>query len=193
MIYADLSWVERPSGERVMHIDDLPPELAAVIDNYDLRCIADDGYIDEGTLRHLDEHARIDLGIEDPESPEWVEAAIEANPGRWTARLCRAMHGHKEIIESIIHCGLCKCYTNSRRRARAAARPPLLPGFEEIGGAFQLHEHCGRRGLTWLRKLIYRLRGRGKVETRRERIPDLRQPRGWDWGTRIYPKKPSST
>ena len=191
MIHADLPWVERPNGETVIHIEGLPPELSAVIDDYDLRCIADDGYIDEGTLRHLDEYAWIDLGIEDPESPEWVEAAIEANPGRWTARLCRAMHGHEENYDSITHCGLCVDYCNPRKRKRAAALPPLLPGFEETGGAFQLFPRCGRRGLTWLRKLIYRLRERGKVETHRERIPDLRQPRGWDWGTRIYPKKPS--
>ena len=31
------------------------------------------------------------------------------------------------------------------------------------------------------------LRDRHQIETRREHIPDCRQPRGWDWGTRIYP------
>ena len=126
MIHADLPWVERPNGETVIHIEGLPPELAAVIDDHDLRCIADDGYIDEGTFRHLNEYAWIDLGIEDPESPEWVEAAIEANPGRWTARLCRAMHGHEENYDSITHCGLCVDYCSPRKRKRAAALPPLL-------------------------------------------------------------------
>jgi hypothetical protein len=193
MIHADPPRVERLSGETAVRIEDLPPELAAVIDECDLWCVADEGDIDPGMLRHLDAHAWIDLGIEDAESPEWVRAAIRANPGRWTARLCRAMYGHPETYDAIAHCGLCADYANPRKRKRAAALPPLLPGFEETGGAFQLHPHCGRRGLTWLRRLIYRLRQQGKVETRRERIPDLRQPRGWDWGTRIYPTGPSPT
>lgn len=62
-----------------------------------------------------------------------------------------------------------------------------LPGFETIGCAYQLHSPCSRRDLTWLRHQIYRLVRRGRVEKRREKIPDLRQARGWDWGSRLYP------
>lgn len=173
-------------------IDDLAPSLQAVIDDLDLACIADyddegEGWIDAGTLHHLQEYAFVDLDIETTESPRWVQAAIEAHPGVWTARLCRQMHDLPETKTSILHCGLCDQFSNKRKRVRAARLPPTLPGFEDIGGGYQLHPPCSKRGLTWLRKLLYRLRDRGRIQTRRERIADCRQGRGWDWGTRIYP------
>ena len=174
-----------------IRVNDLDPSLLAVIDDLDLTCIADyddegEGWIDVGTLHHLQEYAFVDLAIETAESPRWVQAAIEAHPGVWTARLCRAMHDLPETEASIIYCGRCTCYANRAKRARARryARMPLLPGFDKH--PYQLHPPCSRRDLTWLRKLIYRLRDRRQIETRRERIPDCRQPRGWDWGTRIY-------
>jgi hypothetical protein len=40
---------------------------------------------------------------------------------------------------------------------------------------------AANRDLTWLRKLIYHLRDRDKVETRRKRILDYRQARNWDY------------
>jgi hypothetical protein len=175
-----------------IHVDNLDPSLQAVIDDPDLACIGDyddqgEGSIDIGTLYHLHEYASVDLAIETAESPRWVQAAIAAHPGIWTARPCRAMHDLPETEASIIHCGRCACYANSkrRRRARRYAQMPLLPGFDTH--PYQLHSPCSRRDLTWLRKLIYRLRDRDQIETRRERIPDCRQARGWDWATRIYP------
>ena len=175
----------------LIRVANLDPSLLAVIG--DITCIAeyDDkgtAWIDAGTLHHIAEHVSTGLGIETMESPRWVQAAIQAQPGVWTARLCRQMHGLPETERSILYCGLCQDYANPRKRARAACLPTqTLPGFEAIGGGFQLRPPCSKRGLTWLRKLIYRLRDRGQIETCRERIPDCRQPRGWDWGTRIYP------
>lgn len=79
-------------------------------------------------------------------------------------------------------------YANPRKRQRAAELPPeTLPGFEATGGAFQIHPACSRRDLTWLRHLVYRLVRRGQVEKRREKRPDLRQARGWDWMSTLYP------
>jgi hypothetical protein len=65
----------------------------------------------------------------------------------------------------------------------------VLPGFKDIGGAYQLHTPCSPRHLTWLRHLIYRLVGQGQVVKVREKRPDLRQPRGWDWMACLYPAK----
>ena len=182
---------ELPNGNRLIAIEDIEPELAGLVDELDLACMHYDEYpgcIDESTYHHLEEYAVLELGIRDAETPEWVKAAVEARPGTWTARLCRAMHGQPETYEAIVHCGLCAQYASSRKRYRAARLPSqTLPGFEEIGGGYQLRPPCSKRGLTWLRKLIYRMRDREQVETRREHIPDLRQGRGWDWGTRIYP------
>jgi hypothetical protein len=178
--------------QNLVYVSDLDPSLLAAIDDLDLACIADyddDGSarIDAGTLYHVEAYVSIDLGIDTPESPQWVQAAIEAQPGVWTARLCRQMHGWPETEISILRCGLCQDYANPRKRARAACLPTrTLPGFEAIGGGHQLRPPCSKRGLTWLRKLIYRLRDRDQIQTHRERIPDCRQPRGWDWGTRIY-------
>ena len=169
-----------------MRIEDLPPSLAALVGD-DLDCIADDGEIDDGMVWHIRQYAFEDLGIVDPESQEWVAAAVQANPGIWTARLCRRMHDREETNEDIAHCGLCREYANIGKRQRARSLPPTtLPGYESIGGAYQLYPRCGKRGLTWLRKLVYRRRDQGRWETRREVIPDPRTARGWDWATRIY-------
>jgi hypothetical protein len=122
-----------------------------------------------------------------PDTLSWIEAAIEASPGVWISRLCRARHGLLETFRSIARCGQCLSYANPRKRRRAAALPSeLLPGFETIGGAFQLHPPCSHQDLTWLRHQVYRLARLGRVEKRREKIPDLRQARGWDWGSRLY-------
>jgi hypothetical protein len=139
--------------------------------------------LDDGVLAHLQEMEVYELP--QPETPEWVQAAIEARPGVWTARLCRAMHGVPETEQGIAYCGLCVSYVNPRKRRRAACLPNLLPGFAE--GAYMLRQSCSKRDLTWLRRTVCRLCKAGKIVTRRERIPDVRQARGWDIGTRIYP------
>lgn len=119
---------------------------------------------------------------------EWCLVAIRARPGIWAARLCRALHGHSETYRAIVYCGACSEYANprKRRRSRIANANRLLPGYERIGGAHMLHKPCDRHGLTWLRKLLYRLRDRGLVKMRRARIIDHRQRRGWDIATRLY-------
>ena len=40
-----------------------------------------------------------------PDTPEWVQAAIAANPGTWITRLCRAKHQLPETYRSIAYCG----------------------------------------------------------------------------------------
>lgn len=179
---------EELMGKETWTVDDIPPELRLLIDEHALACIVDEGdELDHGLILHLAYEAVFERP--EPETPEWVEAVIEANPGLWVARLCRAMHGLPENFRSIAWCGQCSGgYANPRKRRRAANLPPqTLPGFESIGGAFQLHPPCSRRDLTWLRHLIYRLVQRGQVEKRREKRPDLRQARGWDWMSTLYP------
>ena len=175
---------------------DIPPETRALIGD-DLDCITDDGKLDHGLFLHLMYEAVYEQP--EPETIEWVQAAIEARPGTWTARLCRAMHGHAENFRSVAYCGQCAGgYANPRKRARAAAlQSTVLPGFEQIGGAYQLHPPCSRRDFTlraepqdeaWLRRQIKRLVERGLVIKRREKRPDRRQVRGWDYMTCLYPK-----
>lgn len=169
-------------------VDDIPPALRLLIGEHDLSCLTDQGELDRGLILHLAYEATFELP--QPETTEWIEAAIRATPGVWMTRLCRAMHGLPEGFRSVAWCGQCRCFSNSRRRQRAAELPPEpLPGFETIGGAFQLHPPCSQRDLTWLRHLIYRLVRRGQVEKRREKRPDLRQARGWDWMSTLYPLK----
>jgi hypothetical protein len=167
--------------------NDIPPAIRAFIPEPDLACLADDGELDRGLALHLLHEAIFDWPA--PDTPAWVQAAIAANPGVWISRLCRAKHGLGENLRSIAYCGQCAGgYANPRRRKRAAAlQKEVLPGFEQIGGAYQLHEPCSRRDLTWLRQLIYRLVRQGRVIKVREKRPDLRQPRGWDWMSCLYP------
>ena len=178
---------EELMGKETWTVDDIPPELRLLIDEHALNCIADAGdELDHGLILHLAYEAVFELPK--PETPEWVEAVIEANPGLGMARLCRAMHGLPENFRSIAWCGQCQGYANPRKRRRAADLPPeTLPGFEATGGAFQLHPPCSRRDLTGLRHLVYRLVQWGRVEKRCEKRPDLRQARGWDWMSTLYP------
>jgi hypothetical protein len=124
---------------------------------------------------------------QDPESdPEaWALGVISANPGLWVAELCRIKHDRENTAAEIAYCGLCREYANRRKRVRAAKLGDPLPGF--TSGAYQLHPPCSNRAFTWLRKLTYRLERAGFLLRKRERIPDGRQARGWDWGTRLYP------
>lgn len=166
--------------------DLIPPEVRALISDVDLAGLAEGGELDDGLLLHLAEEALYAWPA--PETAGWVQAAIAANPGVWTARLCRARHGLAETFRSIAYCGQCAEYANPRKRRRAAKLPPKpLPGFEATGGAYQLHPPCSRRGLTWLRHTIYRLEARSQVVRRCEVRPDLRQARGWDTMTTLYP------
>ncbi len=184
------SYEELLAGE-TWPLNDIPPELRLLLGDTTLAGLADEGALDRGLVLHLAYAACFELP--QPGTPAWVEAAIAANPGIWIARLCRGMHGRPESFRSIAWCGQCRSYGNNRKRQRAARLPPEpLPGFSDIGGAFQLHPPC-RRDLTWLRHLIYRLVRLGRVEKRREKIPDLRQARGWDWGSRLYPLKRKET
>lgn len=124
---------------------------------------------------------------EDPEG--WALAIIDAQPGVWVAELCRIKHDRPSDNLNIARCGLCPEYANNRKRARARALGPTLPGFDLLGGQYQLSKPCSAKALTWLRKLTYRLEKAGFLFRRREKIPDLRQARGWDWGTRLYPRR----
>ena len=164
--------------------DDLAPQVAALLGNL-LDCLTDDGELDHGTYWHIMEASAYEWP--QPETPEWVARVVQAQPGIWTARLCRAMHNRTESQRDIARCGLCAEYANPRKRERARRLGQPLPGFEEMGGALQLHPPCSRCGLSWLRRQVYRLRARNVLETRRDKIPDLRQARGWDIGTRLYP------
>ena len=125
-----------------------------------------------------------ELEVEDGDE-EWVLSVVRAQPGIWIARLCRAVHDRAETWDSICHCGLCVQYANQRKRKRAASMPPPLPGFDT--GAYQLYEACSSHGLAWMKYYVHQLKDRGLVDARREKIPDLRQARGWDWASRIYP------
>ena len=168
-------------------VEDIPPAIKALIPELDLVCLADDGELDRGLALHLLYEAT--YGWPAPETPEWVQAAIAANPGTWITRLCRAKHQLPETYQSIAYCGQCRSFANSRKRRRAAnLQREVLPGFEQIGGAYHLHPPCSRRDLTWLRHLIYRLVQQGQVVKVRKKRPDLHQPRGWDWMSCLYPK-----
>jgi hypothetical protein len=154
----------------------LPPEYLALAPD-----LAD---LDAEELDELEGHVAYWLALEAPEpgTAAWVADAVAANPGIWTAALCRAMHGLPETEESVVYCGRCEEYANPRKRARARryAAMPTLPGFE---APYQLHPRCDR-GLTWLRHQLYVM-----ATVRREAgavIPDCRQQRGWDFGTRLY-------
>lgn len=166
-------------------VADIPAAIKALIPELDLACMADDGELDRGLALHLLHEAIYDWPA--PETPEWVQAAIAANPGTWITRLCRAKHQLPETYQSIAYCGQCRSFANSRKRRRAAnLQQEVLPGFEQIGGAYHLHPPCSKRDLTWLRHLIYRLVRQGKVVKVREKRPDLRQARGWDWMSCLY-------
>lgn len=156
------------------------------------------GVLDAGIMAYLEQSLYEDW----PElgTPEWVLAAVVSSPGLWTTKLCRALHGIPETVEGIGWCGRCTVYANPNKRARAQACPRrTLPGWERIGGAGQLHPPCGpyhqtsgdgqgqRRHLRWLRYRLQKLERQGLVYHRRERIPDLRQARGWDIATCWYP------
>lgn len=185
-----MSWsYETLNTHRTWTVEDIPPELGLLLGEPDLACLADAGELDPGLILHLAYAAAFELPR--PDTVAWIEAAIESNPGVWISRLCRARHGRPENLASIARCGQCRSYSNGRKRRRAANLPPeLLPGFETIGGAYQLHPPCSCRDLTWLRHRVYRLVRLGRVSKRREKIPDLRQARGWDWGSRLYPAAP---
>ncbi|MBN1889993.1 MAG: hypothetical protein JW850_18500 [Thermoflexales bacterium] len=158
----------RCSDEEVaVKVTEIDPHIAALVSAVDLLCMADDGEVDYGMYLHLVEASLYEMP--QPETAEWVECAVAANPGVWMARLCRAMHGRRETLRDIAWCGTCACYSNRRRRARASRLPPAtLPGYEKIGGAFALHPPCSRCGLTWLRRQVYKLRKAGRIVSRRE-------------------------
>ena len=95
------------------------------------------------------------------------------------------MNNLPETEQSVIHCGLCVDYANPNKRKRAANLPAqTLPGFEQIGGAYQLHLPCR---MLRLRQLQYILRWLEQHDLVLGHpltpIPDTRQPRGWDYAT----------
>ena len=151
-----------------------------LLDNI-LPCL--DEELDDGMLAHIQYWELYEAP--EPESAEWVLAILAEQPGLWIAALCRAMHWLPEDVESIKLCGLCSEYANPRKRKRAQFHlEHTLPGIEP---AYQLRPPCSKHGLTWLRKLLYKL----PIERRREKIPDQAQARGWDWGSRCYLRKES--
>jgi hypothetical protein len=172
--------------EHSFTLDDIPPTLRALIPDEDLDAMAESGELDRGMALHLVYEQVFELP--EPETVEWVMTAVQANPGKfWISQLCRAMHGLPENFKSITWCGLCQEYANPRKRERSNNLPrQTLPSLEETGGAFQLHPPCSKRGLTWLRKLVYRLADRGKVKKIREFRPDICQARGYDLMSVLY-------
>lgn len=165
---------------------DIPPTIKALIPELDLACLAEDGELDRGLALHLLYEAIYDWPALD--TPEWVQVAIAANPGAWITRLCRAKHQLPETYQSVAYCGQCRSFANRRKRRRAAyLQREVLPGFGQIGGAYHLHQPCSQRDLTWLRHLVYRLVRQGQVVKVREKRPDLRQARGWDYMSCLYP------
>ncbi len=172
--------------EHSFTLDDIPPTIRALIPEEDLDAMTEHGELDRGMALHLAYEQVFELP--EPETPGWVIAAVQANPGKfWIAQLCRAMHGLPENFKSITWCGLCQEYANPRKRERSNNLPrQTLPGLEETGGAFRLHPPCSKRGLTWLRKVVYRLVDRGWVKKIREFRPDMRQARGYDLMSVLY-------
>lgn len=118
----------------------------------------------------------------------WAECQIKAEPGIWTARLCRSLNGLGETEADIIHCGLCADYANPRKRDRAArlAELPTLPGLD---APFQLHPPCKAVPLRKLRYLLDVLEHQCDLvySVPLSEIPDCRQARGVDYATRYYP------
>lgn len=115
-----------------------------------------------------------------------VNAAITADEGIWTCRLCRQLNRLPETLESVIYCGQCADYANPRKRARAEAWEvqAQLPGMEH---PFAIHEACPGISLRKLRYMLDVLENTcDLVRGYRERIPDERQARGWDFATRYY-------
>jgi len=129
-------------------------------------------------------------------TPQWIYdnltcivlSAVEDNPGAWTAQLCRYLNGLPEDESSVIHCGLCSDYANPRKRERAAqyAALPTLPG---LPAPYQLHPPCRVIRLRQLQDILKKLRDQCLMISSEEgsEIPDSRNWRGWDFGTRWYP------
>jgi hypothetical protein len=161
--------------------------LAALLDKAVISDIEND---DEVSRRQIEYWLYCEDELPDPatDPKEWLLEAIDAEPGRWTAELCRLKHDVPSDNQGIAYCGLCQEYANPRKRARSKALGPALPGFGR--GAYKLHPACSKQGLTWLRKTLSRLAKNGLItKIQNARIPDIRQARSWDFGTRIYPRK----
>jgi hypothetical protein len=114
-----------------------------------------------------------------------VEGQITQEPGIWTCKLCRQINGIPEDEGGIIYCGLCSDYANPRKRERAERYDqPTLPGMD---APYQTHPPCRRVPLRKLRYLLEVLQDTcDLIVGKAEQIPDSRQARGWDWGTRYY-------
>jgi len=127
-----------------------------------------------------------DLPNAEIEPADWLEAVVIEWPGLWKAELCRIKHDIPSTPGWIAYCGLCTEYANPRKRARAAALGPELPGMEGMG-SYTLHPPCSNRALTWIRKTLTRWSQRAVVIRKPGSIIlDSRQARGWDFGTRVY-------
>lgn len=116
-----------------------------------------------------------------------IEAAIKAEPGIWTARLCRLLNEIPETEPGVIYCGRCEQYANPRKRARAKRHDaPTLPGMD---APYQMHPPCLLMPLRKLQYLLSVLWDRWDLVygVPGSRIPDLRQGRQWDYATRYYP------
>ncbi len=106
-------------ADRTWTGDDIPPAIRTLIGD-DLACLVDEeGELDHGLIMRMAYAACYEWP--EPETPEWIEAAVEANPGVWIARLCRAMRNLPEVFRSIAYCGQCLEFSNQRKRNRAAA------------------------------------------------------------------------
>lgn len=122
--------------------------------------------------------------VDDPDLAR-VYGEVVRSPGVWIAALCRKMHGLEGSKETVLYCGRCAEYANPRKRSRAAKYKTMPTLFGPP--PYQLHPPCSEQGLTWLRHRVYRLEKLKLVARVVSRIPDNRQARGWDWGSRLYP------
>ena len=112
---------------------------------------------------------------------ERIRAVVKASPGIPLALLCRTLNAQP----SVEWCGVCKSYSNKRRRLRAEAwaENDTLP---DLPAPYQLHEPCPGIGFDNVRKSVYALAERKLIRLEHEQRKDTRQPRGWDWMTCCY-------
>lgn len=98
---------------------------------------------------------------------------VRERPGITVAQLCRLLN--KKDLDYCITIRCCD-YLNPRRRRGGCQTPPCRYRYSRVS------------------RLVRRLEREGKLYSYRERKPDNRQPRGWDYMKALYrhPKKPIS-
>ena len=92
---------------------------------------------------------------------------VKRRPGISASEACRIINGR--TLDECIYVIRCKYYLNPRRRRKGARKPPCI------------------YNLARVRRTLKALEREGKLVSFRERIPDHRQPRGWDYARLYYP------